>query len=107
MRPTLEMLSGRGQINLSTSLGPIDPLCEIDDGLGYDELLSRSEEITDDGLSLRVLDLPTLISVKAKAGRPKDRMVVPVLISTLEERRHASKSRSEPPDSSPTSEDPA
>src|SRR5678815_5379252 len=60
LRPTAELLAGRGQINLSTSLGPIDPLCELDDGAGYDELYSHSEEIVDEGLSLRVLDLPTL-----------------------------------------------
>jgi hypothetical protein len=29
LRPTAEMLAGRGQINLSTSLGPLDPLCEL------------------------------------------------------------------------------
>jgi hypothetical protein len=107
LRPTLEMLAGRGQINLSTSLGPLDPLCEIDEGLGYDELLPRSEEIRDDGLSLRVLDLPTLISVKAKAGRPKDRMVVPILITTLEERREALQNRADTPDSAHASKDPA
>ncbi len=39
LRPTVEMLAGRGQINLSTTLGPMDPLCEIDNGKGYDELL--------------------------------------------------------------------
>jgi hypothetical protein len=36
LRPTGEMLAGRGQINLSTSLGPLDPLCELDEGRGYD-----------------------------------------------------------------------
>src|SRR5678816_1872913 len=39
LRPTAEMLAGRGQINLSTSLGPIDPLCQLDEGRGSDELL--------------------------------------------------------------------
>src|SRR6185295_15541437 len=39
LRPTAEMLAGKGQINLSTSLGPIDPLCQLDEGQGYDELL--------------------------------------------------------------------
>lgn len=87
LRPTAEMLAGRGQINLSTTLGPLDPLCEIGDGLGYDELLPRTETIIDQGLTVRVLDLPTLISTKMHAGRPKDRMVVPILVATLKERR--------------------
>src|SRR5678816_4272319 len=47
LRPTAEMLSGRGQINLSTSLGPIDPLCQLDEGQGYDELLPHSVSVHD------------------------------------------------------------
>ena len=83
------MLAGRGQINLSTSLGPIDPLCELDEGKGYQELLAHSQSVVDEGRPLRVLDLPTLIAVKTNAGRPKDRMVLPILIATLEERDKA------------------
>ena len=86
LRPTFELLSGRGQINLSTSLGPIDPRCELEDGLDYDQLLPHSEVVNDGALALKVLDLPTLISVKTKTGRPKDRLVLPILIATLEER---------------------
>lgn len=89
LRPTAEMLSGKGQINLSTSLGPIDPLCELDEGMGYEELLAHSQSVIDEGRPLRVLDLPTLIAVKAKAGRPKDRIVLPILIATLQEREKA------------------
>ena len=86
LRPTAEMLAGRGQINLSTSLGPIDPLCELDAGQGYDELLPHSVSVRDEGRLLHVLDLPTLIAAKTKAGRPKDRIVLPILIATLQER---------------------
>jgi len=89
LRPTAEMLAGRGQINLSTSLGPIDPLCELDAGQGYDELLAHSQFMSDGERVLRVLDLPTLIAVKTKAGRPKDRVVLPILIATLQEREKA------------------
>ena len=86
LRPTAEMLAGRGQINLSTFLGPIDPLCELDAGQGYDELLPHSVSLRDEGRQLHVLDLPTLIAAKTKAGRPKDRLVLPILIATLQER---------------------
>ncbi len=89
LRPTAEMLAGRGQINLSTSLGPIDPLCELDAGQGYDELLAHSQLMSDGERMLRVLDLATLIAVKTKAGRPKDRVVLPILIATLQERDKA------------------
>ena len=40
----------------------------------------------DEGRLLHVLDLPTLIAAKTKAGRPKDRIVLPILIATLQER---------------------
>lgn len=86
LRPTAEMLAGRGQLNLSTTLGPIDPLGELDEGRGYDELLEHSRLVIDEGRQLRVLDLPTLIQVKTKAGRPKDRLALPILIATLQER---------------------
>ena len=86
LRPTAEMLAGKGQINLSTSLGPIDPLCELGAAQGYDELLPHSVSVRDEGRLLYVLDLPVLIEVKTKAGRPKDRIVLPILIATLQER---------------------
>ncbi len=86
LRPTAEMLAGRGQINLSTLLGPFDPLCELGEGQGYDELLPHSETLTEGELSFRVLDLPTLIDVKMKTGRAKDRAVLPILLATLQER---------------------
>ena len=49
LRPTAEMLAGKGQINLSTSLGPLDPLCELDAGQGYDELLAHTRWVIDEG----------------------------------------------------------
>ena len=87
LRPTAEMLLGRGQINLSTTLGPLDPLCELGEGQGYDELLSHTIVLSDGPLTLRVLDLPTLIDVKSRTGRAKDRVVLPILIATLEEQQ--------------------
>jgi len=87
LRPTAEMLMGRGQINLSTSLGPLHPLCELGEGQGYEELLPRTVVLGDEVLSLRVLDLPTLIEVKSQTGRAKDRAVLPILIATLEEQK--------------------
>jgi len=36
--------------------------------------------------------LPTLIAVKTRAGRPKDRVVLPILIATLQERDKAKQS---------------
>lgn len=86
LRPRADDLLGNGQINLSTELGPLDPLCQLHDGRGYDELLSHTEIQTDGRIQIRMLDLPTLIDVKSATGRPKDRLVVPVLIALLEKR---------------------
>ena len=79
--PTEAELAGTGQLNLSTRLGPVDPLCQLHDGRGYDDLLEHSELMTDDALTVRVLDLDTLIQVKAGTGRAKDRLIVPILLA--------------------------
>lgn len=80
-------LAGQGHLNLQTNLGRLDVLCELPERRGYDELLPHTESFPHGELKLRLLDLPTLIAVKTAAGRPMDRMVVPILIATLEERR--------------------
>jgi hypothetical protein len=43
--------------------------------------------IDDPELHLRILDLPTLALVKAEAGSAKDRLTVPLIIATYEERK--------------------
>ena len=66
---------------LSTSLGPLDTLCVLNDGRGYEELLPLSVVMVDGAHRLRVLQLDTLIEVKAAANRPKDRAALPALIA--------------------------
>lgn len=86
LAPTPEALAGRGHQNLQTNHGPLDLLCQLDD-LGYEELLPRTILVEDGALSLRVLDLPTLIEVKTRAARPKDKIALPLLLATLDEHR--------------------
>jgi hypothetical protein len=86
LRPTEDHLAGSGQLNLSTSLGPLDPLCRLHDGRGYDELLPHSETLSDGEIRIRVLDLDTLIDIKSKTGREKDSLVVPILLALRRER---------------------
>jgi hypothetical protein len=86
LRPTAQQLLGSGQLNLTTSLGPLDPLCELEPGQGYDELLPHTEAMRDGDLEIRVVDLPTLIDIKSKVGRAKDKLVVSELLVVLEER---------------------
>jgi hypothetical protein len=81
LRPSAEMLGGQGQLNLSTSLGPLDPMCVLHDGRGYDELLPHTQVLTDGSSSIRILDLDTLIAVKTEAGRARDKLALPVLLA--------------------------
>jgi len=81
LRPTAEQLAGEGQLNLSTALGPLDPLCVLHDGRGYDDLLCHTDIVTDGQSQIRVLDLDTLIAVKAEAGRARDKLVLPILLA--------------------------
>jgi hypothetical protein len=83
--PARELLLGNGHINLQTDLGKLDVLCELGLGEGYDEVLVDTVVLDNDSFSLRVLGLARLIAVKARAGRPKDRAVLPVLMATLDE----------------------
>ena len=82
--PTEEALMGQGQLNLITKLGPIDPLCRLHDGRGYDELVAHTVTLSDGDVSIRVLDLETLIEVKGSTMRPRDKLVVPLLVALLE-----------------------
>jgi hypothetical protein len=85
--PTREALLGAGHVNLQTTLGKLDVLCELEPGEGYDELLPDTVFLDDGPVPLRVLDLPRLIAAKSAAGRAKDRAVLPLLVATLDERR--------------------
>ena len=80
-------LESTGHQLLITSAGPLDLLGEIGNGLGFDELLPNSSYIdVGVGLSVRLLDLKTLIETKEAAGHEKDLAVLPILRRTLEER---------------------
>ena len=84
--PTEAMLLGRGHVLLDTDEGPLDVLCEIGDGQDYEWLATRQDHVVRGASVVRVVDLPTLIALKSQAGRPKDRVMLPVLLATLDER---------------------
>ncbi|MFO0608069.1 MAG: hypothetical protein U0324_33200 [Polyangiales bacterium] len=85
LRPTATWFMGRGHILLDTKGGPLDLLCEFEEGQDYDWLIPRSVLIRQGQREVRVVDLPTLIALKTRAGRLKDRLAVPILVATLEE----------------------
>lgn len=90
LRPRREHLEAEGQLQLLTDLGPMDLLGILHDGRDYDQLLGHSQTVGDETLTIRVLDLPTLIEVKAGAGRAKDRLLLPILLALQQEVRRES-----------------
>lgn len=87
--PKQDALVGHGHINLQTDLGKLDVLCELGEGEGYDDVLADTIVLDQGPFPVRVLGLPRLIAVKSRAGRPKDRAVLPLLIATLDEQMRA------------------
>jgi hypothetical protein len=79
--PTTDALMGKGQLNLITELGPLDPLCRLHDGRSFDELVTHTITLSDGEISIRVLDLETLIEIKESTKRPQDKFLLPVLVA--------------------------
>jgi hypothetical protein len=91
LRPEESHLMSPGHQLLVTRHGDLDCLGAVGDDEAYDDLLDRAPELElSEGLALRVIDLPTLIQLKEKAGRPKDLAALPVLRATLAETRQRS-----------------
>lgn len=85
LRPDEAALLGDGHVLLSTRLGPLDCLGVLVDGRDYEDLVAHSESVQDEDSEFMVLDLPTLVEVKRKTGRAKDRLALPVLLALQEE----------------------
>ncbi len=85
LTPHQSALLGAGHVLLSTRLGPLDCLGTLIDGRGFEELVLHSESIEDEGAEFRVVDLSTLIDIKTKTGRAKDRLMLPVLVALAAE----------------------
>jgi hypothetical protein len=86
LRPTDSHLSAGGHLNLLTTLGPLDLLGTVGQGLGFSDLLPLSDEMAiSEGISVRVLNLKTLISLKEQSSSEKDLAVLPILRQTLRE----------------------
>jgi len=91
LRPEKSHLVSSGHQLLATRLGDLDCLGTVGDGQSYEDLLERAPALElSRSLVVRVIDLPTLIELKEKAGRPKDLAALPVLRATLAEARRRS-----------------
>ena len=81
--PSIEGLSGSGHNNLTTDFGPLDLLCELAPGQGYTELYPYSEPIRMGRRTFRIIGLKKLIEIKNETGRPKDDLMLPILLKLL------------------------
>jgi predicted nucleotidyltransferase len=84
----LDVATLRSGLNftLTTALGELDLLGEVQGGGRYEDLLPDSDTLDLFGLSCRCLGLDALIRVKRAAGRPKDFEAVAELEALAEER---------------------
>ena len=86
LRPTKSHLAGGGHLNLITRFGMLDLLGTIGQGLGFEELLPQSRDMDiGGGISVRVLNLETIISIKEQLTSEKDLASLPVLRRALSE----------------------
>jgi hypothetical protein len=86
LKPKEHNLSSPGHQLLMTRSGPLDLLGIVGKGLGYEELIESTVELSlSKGLKVRILNLETLIRTKEETARDKDKAVLPVLRRTLEE----------------------
>ncbi len=88
LRPSASHLASGGHQLLTTRFGPLDLLGEIGTGRRYEDLLVESTVVqVGEQVSVRVLNLDTLIVLKESLHQEKDRAAIPVLRRTLEEKR--------------------
>lgn len=82
IRPDLEKLRTFRLHLLRTRLGRLDLLREVGQGLTFERLVERSVEYEIGALTVRAIDLETLIQTKEIANRDKDRAHLLILRET-------------------------
>lgn len=87
LTPELSHLSSSGHQLLMTKVGPLDLLGTIGVGHSYNDLLQHTIELEVSDLRLWILDLETLIKVKKETISEKDKVIIPILQRTLEEKQ--------------------
>jgi hypothetical protein len=85
--PEAGLLAGPGHHLLMTGAGPLDVLGQVTGDEGYDELLPHTLQLEVSASRwIRVLKLKTLIRLKERMGRDKDKLMLDVLKRTLAEK---------------------
>ena len=86
LTPSASALAGPGHHLLMTRVGPLDLLGVVTGGRAYDDLLQHSLDMQLDAkVSIKVLSLAMLITLKEELGRDKDLAALAVLRRSLEE----------------------
>lgn len=89
VRLDAETLAAFGSSTWMTDSGPLDLLVELRDSSGgrhsFDDLTTRSIQITVGGIVVRVAALNDIVESKQFAGRPKDLEALPELRALLED----------------------
>ncbi len=81
--PSEEALLGPGRHLLMTTLGPLDLLGAIEQGLDYEALLPDTREIETPVGLVRVLSLSKIVHLKRASTHEKDRAMLPFLEAAL------------------------
>ncbi len=76
-------LLGPGHSLFMTDLGPLDVLGQIENGLGYPDLVNDSVQIDLHGHTVQVLRLAAIVRNKRNSSHPKDQQALPVLEDAL------------------------
>jgi hypothetical protein len=88
IKPQASHLASTGHQLLMTRHGPLDLSGAIGHGHPYSELIQKTIAVQiGEGVTVPVLELATLISVKEETAGEKDRAVLPILRQTLRERQ--------------------
>lgn len=82
IRPDRSHLGSPGHQLLMTKHGPLDLLGTVGRGRGYEDLLAHSDDMRVGAITIKVIDLDTLIELKEETGRDKDVAVLAILKRT-------------------------
>ena len=83
IEPDKRDLKGKGHVLLTTRFGPLDVSAVIENGRGFEELLTDTVEIEFQGFKVYVLGLETIVALKRESKDPKDQYRLQILEETL------------------------
>ncbi len=95
IKPDAESLGYQGHHLLITRFGPLDILGVIEKGSDYTDLIGHTEDMQIGNRTFRMLSLEYLIETKKESLLEKDRMRMPAMKHTLNQREKITKKGSD------------